>query len=94
MVNLFILASSKVKKNAELDIHGHIDYDFGFDARATLSFSGTEFVKNAVDFGVDISFSFHADNRKKIYLNSLWKSKKFFRKYHNDSIGSLFFSYY
>ena len=61
----------KLKKNAEFDIHGHIDYDFGFDARATLSFSGTEFVKKAVDFGVDISFSFHADNRKKIYLNSL-----------------------
>lgn len=61
----------KLNKNAEFDIHGHIYYDFGFVARATLSFSGTEFVKNAVDFGVDISFSLHAGNRKKRYLNSL-----------------------
>ena len=42
-------------------------YDIGFDARGSFSLSDdSEFGKNVVKIGADMSSSVHVDNRKKI----------------------------
>ena len=40
----------------------------GFDKRGSLSFPGGEFGQNVLVFGVDLSFSAHIDDKKKILV--------------------------
>ena len=40
----------------------------GFDRRGSLSFPGGEFGQNVLVFGVDLSFSAHIDDKKKILV--------------------------
>ena len=42
-------------------------YGIGFDRRGSFSFPGGGFGQNILIFGVDMSFSAHIDNKKKIY---------------------------
>ena len=54
-------------KNADIDKYGYSGYGIGFDRRPSFSFPGNGFGQNVLIFGVvDMSFSAHIDNRKKI----------------------------
>ena len=39
-------------------------YGIGFDRKSSFSFSSGEFGQNVVNFGVDMSFYAHVDNKK------------------------------
>ena len=54
-------------KNADIDKHKYSDYGIGFDRRSGFSFLGVGFGQNVLNFGVDISFSAHIDNKKRTY---------------------------
>ena len=42
-------------------------YGIGFDRKGNFSFSGGGYGQNVLIFGVDMSFSVHTVNKKKIY---------------------------
>ena len=53
-------------KNADSDKYSCSGYGIGLETRGTFSLSDDSGVgKNVMTFGVDISSSLHADNRKK-----------------------------
>ena len=54
-------------KNADIDKYGYSGYGIGFDRRGSFSFPGGGYGQNILIFGVDMSFSIHIDNKKKIY---------------------------
>ena len=54
-------------KNADIDKYGYSGYGIGFDRRSGFSFLGGGFGQNVLNFGVDMSFSAHIDNKKKTY---------------------------
>ena len=54
--------------NADIDKCGYSGYGVGFDRRSSFLFPGVGFGKNALIFGVDMSFSAHIDNKKKDIL--------------------------
>ena len=54
-------------KNVDIDKYGCSGYGIGFDRKGSFSFSGGGYGKNVLIFGVDMSFSTHIDNKKKIY---------------------------
>ena len=54
-------------KNADIDKYGYSGYGIGFDRKGEFSFSGGGYGQNVLIFGVDMSFSIHIDNKKKIY---------------------------
>ena len=55
-------------KNADIDKYGYFGYEIGFDRRGSFSFPGVEFEQNVLIFGVDMSFSGHIGNKKKVIL--------------------------
>ena len=54
-------------KNADIDKYKYSGYGIGFDRRSSFSFPGGGYGQNVLIFGVDMSFTSHIDNRKKIY---------------------------
>ena len=50
-------------KNADIDKYGYSGYGIGFDRKSSFSFPGGGFGQNVI-FGVHMSFSAHADNKK------------------------------
>ena len=54
-------------KNADIDKYGYSGYGIGYDRRGSFSFTGDGYGQNVLLFGVDMSFSAHIDNKKKIY---------------------------
>ena len=54
-------------KNVNIDRYGYSGYGIGFDRKGSFSFSGGGYGQNVLIFGVDMSFSVHVDNKKKIY---------------------------
>ena len=57
--------------NADIDKYKYSGYDIlliGFDRRVRFSFRGSEFGKDVIIFGVDMSSSVHVDNKKKDIL--------------------------
>ena len=50
--------------------YGHSGYGEGVDVRSQFSWSNGSLFKNVVIFGVDDSFSMHADNKKKLLVLS------------------------
>ena len=59
----------KFTKNAEFDKYKYYGYGIWFDVRESFSLSdGSEFGKNIIIFGADMSLSGHVDNRKKYIL--------------------------
>ena len=55
-------------KNVDFDKYKYSGYDIGFDASGSFTLSdGSEFCKNVIIFGADVSSSVHADKRKKIF---------------------------
>ena len=54
-------------KNADIDKYGYSGYGIGFDRRSSFSFPGGGFGQNVLIFAVDMSYSAHIDNKKKIY---------------------------
>ena len=55
-------------KNADIDKYGYSSYGTGFDRKSSFSFPSGGFGQNAIIFGVDMSSSVHADNKKKDIL--------------------------
>ena len=59
--------------NADIDKYKYSGYDIlliGFDRRVRFSFPGSEFGKDVIIFGVDMSSSVHVDNKKNDILIS------------------------
>ena len=54
-------------KNTDIDKYGYSGNGIGFDRRSSFSFTSGGFGQNIIIFGVDMSFSPHIDNKKKIY---------------------------
>ena len=53
-------------KNADhIDKYGYSGYGIGFDRKSSFSFPSGGFGQNVIIFGVDMSSSFHEDNKKK-----------------------------
>ena len=53
-------------KNNDLDKYKYFGYKMTFNARGTFSLSdGSGIGKNVIEFGPQMSFSVHVDNRKK-----------------------------
>ena len=52
-------------KNADIDKHGYSGYGTGFNRKGEFSFLGGEYGQNVTIFGVDMSSSFHIDNKKR-----------------------------
>ena len=55
-------------KNADPDKYPYSGYGIGFDSRLLFSFTGFNWDKNVVIFGVNNSSSVHIDNKKKDIL--------------------------
>ena len=54
-------------KNADIDKYGYSGCGIEFDRRGSFSFPGGAYGQNVLIFGVDMSFTAHIDNKKKIY---------------------------
>ena len=54
-------------KNADIDKYGYSGYGIEFDRKRKFSFLGGGYGQNVIIFGVDMSSSFHIDNKKKTY---------------------------
>ena len=62
-----LFGSVTLPVNADFDKYKYFCYGIGFDPRRKFSSSdATEFGKNVIIFGVDMSLSAHVDNRNKI----------------------------
>ena len=72
VVNLFIIyevfRSVKITKNADTEKYSYTGYGIGFDSRSLFSIPNFDWVKNVVTFGVDMSSSWHVDNKGKDIL--------------------------
>ena len=62
-----VFGAVTLTKNTDIDRYGYSDYGIGFDRKGSFSFSGGGYGENVLIFGVDMSFSTHIDNKKKIY---------------------------
>ena len=57
----------KLPKNADIDNYKYFVYGKGLDRKGPFSHVSGRFGNNTVIFGVDMSSSVHANNKKKIY---------------------------
>ena len=55
-------------KNADIDRYGYSGYEIGFNRRGSFSLPSGGFGQNVLNFGVDMSFSTHIDNKKRDIL--------------------------
>ena len=55
-------------KNVYIDKYEYSGYGIGYDRRSSFSFPSGGFGQNVLIFGVDMSSSFHIDNKKKDIL--------------------------
>ena len=62
-----LFGAATLTKNADIDKYGYSGYGIGFDRRGSFSFPGGGYGQNILIFTVDMSFSAHIDNKKKIY---------------------------
>ena len=60
-------------KNPDIDKYKYSGYDIGFDRDGEFSFATSEFGRNYIIFGADLSSSSHANNKKEIIFWSLVK---------------------
>ena len=58
----------RLTKNVDIDKYQYSGYKIGFDKRSSFSFPNGGFSQNVILFGVDMSSSFHVDNKKKDIL--------------------------
>ena len=58
-----LFGSVKLTKNPDIDMYKYSGYGIGFDRKDEFSF-GNGFGQNMIIFGVDMSSSLHANNRK------------------------------
>ena len=54
-------------KSADIDKYKYSGYGIGFDRRSSFSFPSGGYGQNVLIFGVDMSFTTHIDNKKRIY---------------------------
>ena len=57
-------------KQADVDQYKYSGYGIGFDRKGEFSFRINGFGRNVIIFGVDMSNSVHANNKKK--YSNLW----------------------
>ena len=69
-------------KNANTDKYGYSGYGIGFDRRGSFSFSGGGFGQNILIFGVDMTFTYHI-NHKKRHISIRYRSNIRIRTYFN-----------
>ena len=57
-----------MNKNTDIDKYGQSGYGIGFDGKTSFTFPSGKFGQNIIIFGLDMSSSVHADNKKKDIL--------------------------
>ena len=62
--NCFFGETISLTKNADIDQYKYSGYGIGFDSKGESSFGSRGFGKNVIVFGVDLTNSAHANNRK------------------------------
>ena len=66
-----MLGVVKFSKNNNLDKNRYSDYVIGFDSRLQFFYGqAVAWVKNVINFAVDMRSSVHVDNKKERYLSS------------------------
>ena len=69
MLGNSLFGTVKLTKNAHLDKYKHSGYGIGFDAHGRFSLSdGSEFDKDVIIYGTDMSSYVHVDSRNKYIL--------------------------
>ena len=63
-----LFGTVRLTKNVDIDQYQYSGYRIGFDKRSSFSFPNGGFSQNVILFGVDMSSSFHVDNKKKDIL--------------------------
>ena len=64
----FLFGSVKLTKNADPNKYQYNGYGLGFDSRTIFSIPNFDWGKNVIIFGVDMSSSVHANNKKRNIL--------------------------
>ena len=59
-----LFGAVNLTKNADVDQHKYSRYGIGFDRHGQFGFGSRGFGRNAIIFGVDLSSSVHANNKK------------------------------
>ena len=62
-----LFGTVRLTKNVDIDKYQYSSYGVGFDRKSSFSFPGGEFGQNVIIFGVDMSSSVHADDKKRIF---------------------------
>ena len=68
-----LFGAVSLTKNADIDQYKHSGNDIGFNRKEEFSFGSRGFARNVIRFGVDLSSSVHAKNKKKIIFLHLVK---------------------
>ena len=61
-----LFVAVKLTKNTDTDKYKYSGYGTGFDSCRKFSFPSCKFTQNVIIFAVDMSFSVHDDNKKKL----------------------------
>ena len=61
----YLFPALKLTENTDIDKYKYSGYGIWFDSRRTFLFPSDKFAKNVIIFGIDLSSSVHADNKKK-----------------------------
>ena len=61
----YLFPALKLTENTDIDKYKYSGYGIWFDSRRTFLFPSGKFAKNVIIFGIDLSSSVHADNKKK-----------------------------
>ena len=72
----YLFGAVSLTKNADIDQYKYSGYGIGFDRHGEFSFGSKGFGRYAIIFGVDLSSSVHANNKKIIFLYSVKTSYK------------------
>ena len=64
-LNNCLFGNVKITENVEPNKYSYSGYGIGFDSRSLFSIPNFDWGKNAIIFGVDMSSSVHANNKKK-----------------------------
>ena len=63
-----LFGAVSLNKNADIGQYKYSEYGIGFDRKGDFSFGSRGFGGNVIIFGVDLSSSSHANNKKIIFL--------------------------
>ena len=62
-----LFGAVRLTESADFNRYGYSDYRIGFDGRGSFSFPGGGFDIDVTILGIDMSYSIHVDNKKRIF---------------------------